>query len=73
MMGNIKLSLQTNRQRVLDANKNSENAKNNHDHDSYLASCTQHTLQGKHCNLETINNLETAKFRRPEYFHNPNT
>ena len=30
-------------------------------------------IEGKNCNLETKNNLETAKFRGPEYFHNPNT
>ena len=36
-------------------------------------SCTQVTLEGKNCNLETKDNLETAKFRGLEYFHNPNT
>ena len=30
-------------------------------------------IEGKNCNLETKNNLETAKFRGLEYFHNPNT
>ena len=36
-------------------------------------SCTQVTLEGKNCNLETKDNLETAKFRGLEQFHNPNT
>ena len=36
-------------------------------------SSTLVTLEGKNCNLETKNNLETAKFRGLEYFHNPNT
>ena len=36
-------------------------------------SCTQVTLESENCNLETKNNLETAKFRGLEYFHNPNT
>ena len=40
---------------------------------SYQLSCTQVTLEGKNCNLETKDNLETAKFRGLEYFHNPNT
>ena len=34
---------------------------------------TQVTLEGKNCNLETKDNLETAKFRGLIYFHNPNT
>ena len=42
-------------------------------HKCYQVSCTQVTLEGKKCNLETKNNLETAKFRGLEYFHNPNT
>ena len=28
-------------------------------------------IEGKNCNLETKNDLETAKFRGLEYFHNP--
>ena len=30
-------------------------------------------IKGKNCNLETKNNLETAKFRGLDNFHNPNT